>query len=675
MSTDTLEQPIIADNKPQRRVLPAKDYLYRSNVGILKEKNIDIETVLEKFPEKPLEIDLDIKLNPVNNPAMVIIVGFSTRAIYDKVYNSIDVNGRLKHAGNIFIIEPDLGIFNQTIRRHFIGDIVNNPKVELILGVKPEEIGPYLYKSFLKVDADIGSRCGRALSPEVYFDPFAYPSLEKGKRHPVIETIIQEVQKTSKALFNAMGCASDSHYRWEQMWRNRENLQSKYEIKHLFNKFAEVPTIVVGGGPSVNEFISACEKSQIHKKALIIACDAVLPKLLSHGIKPHIVTRCERKLTHIFKDVKKEETKGIFYAAYPWCSPEFFDLFEDGFMLFRDNGVCKWTGYEPGSVNGGVSSANAALELALLLGAKKIFLTGIDLCFLDGRSHVEGTQVEFDIDKSKPKWTDIPNNSGEMVKTIPVWARCLEEYRGALFKWAGSGSKVYNTSLRGAHIQGAEPVSWEDAGQHFPKEIMPRERICKFLVLPSQSYKENFEKRVEDTKDMLGKVKEDIERLFSTVQDQMEIALREERKIMNAIKIPFEPVEFFNLFELARPDLRKIYEDPCRTIDAFKMKWLANPMFSDTLVDLSQSDYFQMENKLTQVHNSNMYEHERLKSYVKINLSYIRIVEFYANRILNMLTTGEISNECDAWDKSENQEKQESTLDSYCFEEAEGAEK
>ena len=87
-----------------------------------------------------------------------------------------------------------------------------------------------------------------------------------------------------------------------------------------------------------------------------------------------------------------------------------------------------FTNVDHGFVDGGVSSGNAALELAFNLGCKDIFITGIDCATLDGKSHSNGTQVEIDINKGLQKKLMVECNDGKERETIPIWERCLNEY-------------------------------------------------------------------------------------------------------------------------------------------------------------------------------------------------------------------------------------------------------
>jgi len=239
-----------------------------------------------------------------------VIVGFSTPKIIEAVRRED------KKIYNILVIEPDMGVFHQTIKRYNCLDIFKDESIDVITGVPMGELPIHIFKCFAKIDDVRGPRPMKCLQPEIICDPFVFP---KNTEDPLAKEIIQIVQKQSQQVFTSMGCAADTYARWEQTTRNFDNLSDCYKIKELFDKVEGKNIIVLGGGPSLKGFIEEAKlRPELAKNSLVISCDATLPLLLKEGIRPHIVTRCERKLTTIFGSTKKEDTKDIFYAAYTW---------------------------------------------------------------------------------------------------------------------------------------------------------------------------------------------------------------------------------------------------------------------------------------------------------------------------------------------------------------------
>lgn len=588
----------------------------------------------------------------MKNPACTVIAGFSSPHIFRHLRDSEKL---IKH---VIIIEPDLAVLKGCMERWFVGDILERDDVDLLIGIPPSEIVGHMYKIMTTIDKHGQSRAMSCQIPEVVHDPFAYPPLD-GKLNPVVSEVHAYVTDSSKQVFLSMGCASDSFYRWEQLVLNEKNMESGYKVSGLFDKFDDMPVVVLGAGPSLKDFISVAKEYDIENRAIIIACDAALGLLLKENIRPHIVTRCERKLTGIFTGVKKEDTKDIFYAAYPWCAPEFFDLFQESFMLFRDNGVCKWSTLTPGSVNGGVSSANAALELAYMMGSKHVIMSGIDLCFLDGKTHIEGTEVEFSIEKSKPKWAAIKCNDGEERMSIPVWKRCLNEYAGTIMKYtsvAGNPHRTpYNTSLQGAKIPNTSVKSFTELSHLFkPLTQLPVSRIREKCL--GKHTKEEIDKYKETKSESIKRLtgfRKELDKLLSDLEDTWLIAGREEDRVISEAKQTVHRYEFFGTVNSISKSLINVYKEPCRRIDEMRKMLLSDNLFCYSVADICQVDFFQSENKCNGLKNLVKEEFQRLKDYVVIQRHMLIMFGFYLNKVINLLNDGpdrEVTFKTEGWD-------------------------
>lgn len=637
-----------------QEVQKSKAYVPEPSENLLKENlkvlGKEMAGLLLQHDPKPVAVDDDIHVQGLKNPQYLVLVGFSGKRLLNAIAK------HKKKTTYTLIIEPDVGRFRAVCERELITDVVTSHTTDILLGIPPEHMTPHLYKIFTASDEKSGARASRALHPEVIFDPFVYPHKDGKPQEEAIQ-INDAIRAASRQAFLAMGCASDSYIRWEQFIRNVPTIKKSHKISSLFDKFKGRPAIVVGGGPSVEEFIDAARKYDLPNRCLIIACDAVLPRLLRHEIRPHIVTRCERKLTKILEGVTSADTDGIYFATYPWVDPHYADLFPGRvLMCFRDNGVCLWSGFKPGSVNGGVSSANAAVELAFLFGCKDIVLTGVDLAFVDGKSHVSGTRVEFDINKSKPKWTKVETNDGEKADTIPVWERCRREYETAIVKHAGRGATVHNVSKKGAKISGTNVTDWETLAGHFKTEHNYIAEIKASIKPIDQAEVDAFEKCRQEGLDYLKRFKNAYDELNSNLSDGMMIAEREEAKLIRTAVTSTDPIEFWQQVRSMENGLVKVYGDVEKQHSAFANEFYRTRLFSLTLLDICQLDYFTTENKTGALVNTLPTEHERLKLYVKHQWALSVIFGYYADRLIQDLETMEPDRQSEA-EKEINQTK------------------
>ena len=616
------------ESKVEWKIGEPSEGIYRANLEKLPKELIKM---LPDCEEQPVPTENDVKIQGLKNPICTIIIGFATDRVLEQILNGP------KQTKYVVVIEPNLGRFHATLKRHYIGKYLDNPNIDWLLDVPIEEIQVHLYKMFCKFDAVSGPRAGLVQAPEIICDPFVYS--EQGvDTVDNLKKITDAVIASSKQVFISMGCGNDSFNRWINGTRNFDNMFESYNAKNLTNKFKDVPAIVIGAGPSMDEFIEYAKKYDLENNALLIACDASLRRLLNEGIRPHLVTRCERKLTGIFDGVKKEDTKDMYYVYYPWCAPEFTDMFENSIMVFRDNGLCTWTEQDHLRCNGGVSSANAGLELAHDLGCKDIVLTGIDLCFLDGKSHTSGTMVEFDLEKSKPKWTQIENNQGDEVTTIPVWFRCLSEYQASIVKYQRLNKpKIINTSLKGVRINGTEVKPWSEVGDLFKTKHHVVKKISDNLIKPNKKTKDKFEKKRLETIKHLETFNQELQNVFNSIEECFQSNGMEEEKAINQMKCFTNPMEFTNTWEVYKKSLRDIYKPTCKVVDDFKQKWFLDEMISNLILDTVQLDVFKNENEVNSLRNLVDVEFIRLKRYIMKHQSLFRHFAYYTNRTLSLL--------------------------------------
>lgn len=598
---------------------------YKSNLAILDRQIIK---ALDKSKEEPIPVEDEVIVQGLKNPLCVFVLGLGTSRVLEEI---IKLDKTVSH---IIVVEPSLNRFHATLRRHFMPHILEDKRIDFLVGVPDNEIQHHIYQSLTRFHDNEGSRAQTCLQPEIVPDPFVYgPKGVLGSE--AAKVLSDKAVSASQAVFQSMGCASDTFNRWIQSAKNFETIQNSYSIDKAYNKFSDMPHIVVGGGPSMEEFIKVCKKKDLTKKACIIACDASLRRLLKEGIRPHFVTRCERKLTSIFEGVKYEDTNDIYYVAYPWTDVKFFELFKNPIMVFRSNGICNWTGYKHAALNGGVSSANAGLQLAFELGAKDIIITGIDLCFINNKSHVEGTKVEFDIEKSRPQWKEVINNKGKKTTQIPVWKRCHGEYENSILKYKQKRKMtIYNTSQDGVQIAGTTLKKWEHLDDILKKNVDPLKRIKRLIHKFPESEKVRFEKVKETSVEYLRNMRKDLKEVFSGLDDSLNNNLREEKKCIIQLKSQYEPREYFRILNDVLKSLKEIYGMPCKLVDDFKAKHYTGDSFSQLITDTLQLDIFKAENKIRSLKNNITHPHERMKHYVSLHTQVFHLIDYYAQEMI-----------------------------------------
>jgi len=652
--------PVPADAPPEKNQLKVRDvdgFYLKRNFTMIPE---DLAKRLHEVPEAKIAIDPDIIITGIKNPVICVFVGLSTTHLITALRR------KKKRIDNIIVIEPDLSVFKELIMTEDITPFLADPRIDFLVGFNGSELLTELFKVLSKADpGEYMARVTKVQNMERVVDPFVYTTPELQKKSNAINKIIEE---TVHHLTLSMGCPDDQSKRWELMTQNRHNMFKAWNASGLKGKFDETTTIVLGGGPTLNEFIDAYHNHDSLKNCLILAADAVLHKLLDNNIKPHIIFRCERKKTQIFKGITKEMTKGIYYASYPWTPPEFFDLFDDHFYLFRSNGVCMFTDISHLRTDGGVSSGNAAFEFALQMGAKNILTSGIDLCLgPNGETHVEGTQVEFNPNNSKAKWSKIKNWAGDEVTTIPVWERCRNEYGQSIDKYRRKyldpqkdkdgkhievkpyEFSVYQTSRGSGRILGAEFKSWEDCQSLCSVSINVDQRLKTHRKPIEQKevtkFYENIKEAVADLKDIKEACYITIDLELDakrTLEDELEKMIRrivretcKPSVVDGRVELNIDALSYIRATRSLGPNVEKLAKNVADGYDThFLMKYCMNKTYRVILMDVLQHDCFLYHNKINSLTNMREFADDKFLDYAMLTKDFLDRVEFYSARMI-----------------------------------------
>ena len=643
--------------------------IYKENLTALKQHYPTMYDAVVTAKPKNIRIDPGITIQGLNNPLIMLLIGFSTRSIYDNLLRN------KKRIENVFIIEPNLNTFNNLLRCENVVNLLANPKLDFILGVQDKEaLKGQLFQVLSKADQGTPVlRTTRMKSVEGMFDLFQYPTAKDQKKVAWMNEALDEIRKVIEL---SMGCGDDTFFRWELLMQNSKYMHKAYSVKPLFGCFEGIPIIVCGGGPSLQDFLDAYKKNPKLANALLIASDAVLKKLADAGVRIDMVVRCERKETSIFKGVTKEMTKGIYYCAYPWTPTNFMEMFdkpktEEGGLVYlmRNNGTCSYTPYldvgEPpkvpggkvkvpnwplqhGAVNGGVSSGNACAELAFLLsgGNKKkanIIFAGIDLAFgPKGASHVGGTQVEFNLEKSKKLWTKQKNNIGRLSTTIPVWVRCWNEYQGAVLKHRDGEKRnfeIYNTSTHGLVIAGTKYMPWKKlVAQSFWNHKQDVRKILKsnLKTHPDKMWKA-FLKKNENTALILTEQYDDLKTALNVCTDNVKTAEREIEKLTKRMVSEYHGYELVKAVKANQKNYDKLWESAAEPLDMFyKQKYWYELYFRMTIFDTLQLDGYHYDNFFGSLPNIFEKNDERYYEYIKQTKDFYIKADYYYEKFIEL---------------------------------------
>ncbi|HPV39972.1 MAG TPA: DUF115 domain-containing protein [Spirochaetota bacterium] len=163
----------------------------------------------------------------------------------------------------------------------------------------------------------------------------------------------------------------------------------------FYDKFRDVPAIVVAAGPSLHRSLDFIGRNR--DRAVIIAVDTSYRILMKAGIEPHFCIVVDPQVINAryFEGSRQSRTVLI---ADPTVHPSVFRLFPGRVAV---TGVAfelmKWIerlSGEKGEVTHGGSVSTNAYDFARRLGASPVYLTGQDLAFTGGHAHARGSYLD-----------------------------------------------------------------------------------------------------------------------------------------------------------------------------------------------------------------------------------------------------------------------------------------
>ncbi len=163
----------------------------------------------------------------------------------------------------------------------------------------------------------------------------------------------------------------------------------------FYDKFRDVPAIVVAAGPSLHRSLDFIRQNR--GRAVIIAVDTSYRILMRQGIEPHFCIVVDPQMINARYFEGSAPGKTILIAD-PTVHPSVFRLFRGRAVM---TGIAfelmKWIerlSGEKGEITHGGSVSTNAYDFAKRLGASPVCLTGQDLAFTGGHAHARGSYLD-----------------------------------------------------------------------------------------------------------------------------------------------------------------------------------------------------------------------------------------------------------------------------------------
>ncbi|MDR1471850.1 MAG: DUF115 domain-containing protein [Synergistaceae bacterium] len=314
------------------------------------------------------------------------------------------------------------------------------------------------------------------------------------------------------------------------------------------NKFGGRPAVAVAAGPSLDKNFMLLK--DIQDKCVIIAADAVLRKLLSNGIVPHIVTSLERNiLTYdlFFSttvDEYRERCRDILLVSQVLCVPWTPCRWPGPVCLVykQEIPVDRWFA---GEVLGGSSLPMSGLSVAHMnysiadyIDASSIAIIGQDLSFSEeGKSHAGDIGGSYGMDDKNI--IEIPGALGGTVKTDRTWLSFLRFLETEI---RVTKRPTWDCTEGGALIDAAEVMPFAEFIEDKIKNMEPMEKTPAEIVssergeVDVKEISERILNRIQSQRGLIEVIEGKLDEMEEFMRDAAAAGLEPARRIAYAAK-------------------------------------------------------------------------------------------------------------------------------------------
>lgn len=364
-------------------------------LNLLKNKNDNfdislelIETKSKKYSAKVFKNGKSIFLHSAYDPekeanALINEIKNETEKDLDLVFifgigAGYLINAFKKLNINIAVIEPSIKFFNLLIDNFKLYKILEDNITFFIGGDDIEDIEKFIsLTNTKKVKFFITRSYATLFNEEALF----YQS----KVLSIVDKKIININTIS---------------RFDKLWAyniasNVAKISTHYGVNKFFDKYKNIPAIIVSAGPSLEKNIRKLK--EIKNKTLIIAVDTAMKPLFSHNISPHFIITIDpqKKNSKYFRNVNFKESVLIAESS---VDKEAIDSFNGA--IYFINSIFPLAKYfmeelgDRGDITTGGSVSTAAYDFAIRMGANPIIMVGLDLSFPNYQTHIKGSYHE-----------------------------------------------------------------------------------------------------------------------------------------------------------------------------------------------------------------------------------------------------------------------------------------
>ncbi|MBN1698160.1 MAG: motility associated factor glycosyltransferase family protein [Spirochaetales bacterium] len=277
---------------------------------------------------------------------------------------------------NILIIDRDIRVFRSIIEHIDIRSIIIDPRVTFLIDMDAGQITDFILKH--------------------YFPVFAgnLKTISLGSRLNTEKTYFQEIVTGIKNIINPIADDYTVQARFGRKWFINTLFNLAVAEKSTISLKPAEKIIITGAGPSLETQVTRIKR--MRREMFLLATDTSLPTLLSSGISPDCVISidCQQiSYLHFFAGLPPDIPLVLDLASPPILTRLGKNLFffSSGHP-FSQYLSQTWRSFPRIDTSGG-NVSHAAFSLACELGARQVYLAGIDFSYPDGKSYSRDTYL------------------------------------------------------------------------------------------------------------------------------------------------------------------------------------------------------------------------------------------------------------------------------------------
>lgn len=322
-------------------------------------------------------------------------------------------------AATCLIYEPCADLFNKVMHSIDISDIILSDKVLLVVKGINDELFNYSLSKLVQIH---NVKTNKHITLPKYGELFGKELTE------IVNTLNEQYDRitaeSNTVTMHGKKTCANSIYNMKFL----RGCRSGRDYVDYFPK--DMPVIIVSAGPSLQKNIELLNEAK--GRALILAVDTALPKVLSRGIKPDLTLSVDyAKGWHHFI---LEGTDEIPFIADIDTNNDVLNQVKPKHVIFNSADAVVWSelfqkvGSDIWQIDEGGSVSTAAIAHMITWGFKKIILVGQDLALTGNRAYADADVVDI----NNLQWgttfvKDIEGNDILTRKDYCIYLRWIED--------------------------------------------------------------------------------------------------------------------------------------------------------------------------------------------------------------------------------------------------------